>query len=286
MKINKVIPCGFCKGVINAIELAKQTKLNNPNEEVYILGMIVHNNHVVNDLNKLGIKTLDSSHHTKEELIDSIDKGIVILSAHGTPNHLKEYIVNKGLTLIDATCKDVIKTEDNINTCLNQGKIILYYGMKDHPEAISALSISDRVHLINDNTSLDFINNNDNYAFISQTTMSKTKSLELFEKLKTKTQKIEYINGTCNATEARQNAIKNIENCDVLYIIGDKISNNTNKLKDIAIEKGIKKVFLIDNKDEININDLNENDNVYIAAGASTPSYLIDEAINKLNSIF
>ena len=69
-------------------------------------------------------------------------------------------------------------------------------------------------------------------------------------------------------------------------MIGDKASNNTNKLKDVAIECGIKKVYLIDNKDEINKKDLSINDKVYVTAGASTPPHLIDETIDYLNTIF
>lgn len=285
MNVNKVIPCGYCKGVINAINLAKKTKENYPNDNVYILGMIVHNKHVVKELEDLGIITLDTSIKTKEEYIESIDKGIIILTAHGTKDSLKKMIINKGLKLVDATCKDVLKTEEIIKEHTDKNIQVLYYGIKNHPESIAALSISNNVILIENIDDLDDIDIKDESVFISQTTMSKKETEKIFNKLKTINNKTKYIEGICNATDKRQDAIRNIENCDILYIIGDKSSNNTNKLKEIASQK-IEKVYLIDNKDEININELNNKMNIYVSAGASTPPYLIDETISYLKSIF
>lgn len=286
MKVKKVIPCGYCKGVVNAIALAKQTKQENINTPVYILGMIVHNKHVVRELEDIGIITLDTSIKTKEEWIEQINDGIIILTAHGTPSIIKEKIKNKGLKLIDATCKDVLKTEEIIKKYSESGYQIIYYGIKNHPESISATSISSSVILIENENDINKCDLNKKSVFINQTTMSSIKSKDLFENIKDKFKQLNYINGTCNATDSRQNAIRDLKDCTVLYIIGDIASNNTNKLKDVAKECNIKKVYLIDNKNEININDLEENDNVYVTAGASTPPHLIDETIEYLNTIF
>ena len=286
MIVKKVIPCGYCKGVINAITLAKQTRKENPKENIYILGMIVHNKHVVEELENLNIKTLDTSIHTKEEWISLIDKGIIILTAHGTPKSIKDLIIKKNLKLVDATCKDVLSVEECIEKHINLGYKVYYYGIKNHPEATAALSISSNVILIENIEDIKHINVEDKSIFISQTTMSLNETNKIAEELKKINNNINYIKGTCYATDARQDAIKNIKDADILYIIGDKTSNNTNKLKEIAIENNIKKVYLIDNKDEINKNDLKENYKVYVSAGASTPPYLIDETINYLNTIF
>lgn len=286
MKITKVIPCGYCKGVLNAINLAKETRKNNPNSNIYILGMIVHNKHVVKELEDLGIVTLNTLEKTKEELIDSIKEGIVILTAHGTPSSIKNKIVEKGLTLVDATCKDVIKNEEIIKDYTKQGYQILYYGINNHPEAISALSISKNILLIDDNTILNNLKIDDNSILISQTTMSQSKTKEIYKKLLNINNNIKYMVGTCDATDARQNAIRKLIDCDILFIIGDKLSNNTNKLKDVALEEGINRIYLIDNKDEIDISKIKSSDNIYVTAGASTPTNLIDETIEYLKTIF
>lgn len=285
MKVKKVIPCGYCKGVMNAITLAKQTKQNNINKNVYILGMIVHNKHVVNELEQLGIVTLDTNAKTKEEWINSIDEGIIILTAHGSPSYIKDKIINKGLELVDATCKDVLSTEETIKKYSDLGYQIVYYGIKNHPESLSATSISNNVVLVEDENDISKLDKSRKSIFINQTTMSSSKSKDLYNTYKNEIKDIEYINGICNATDSRQNAIKELKDCDVLYVIGDKASNNTNKLKDVALECEIKKVFLIDNKEEINVNDLSKDDTVYVTAGASTPPHLIDETIEYLKTI-
>lgn len=284
MNVHKVIPCGYCKGVINAINLAKQTRIDYPNDDIYILGMIVHNKHVVKELEDLGIKTLDTNIKTKEQWIKEINKGVIILTAHGTPSNIKEEIINKGIILIDATCKDVLKTENIIKEHIDQNHDVYYYGIKNHPEAIAALSISDKVHLIenvNDIDNISFINNS---IFISQTTMSKNETEAIYKRIYDKNNTIKYIEGICFATDARQDAVRNIKDADILYIIGDKTSNNTNKLKEIA-SKTINKVYLIDNKNEIDINEIKGLSNIYVTAGASTPPYLIDDTLEFLKSI-
>lgn len=286
MKVKKVIPCGFCKGVINAITLAKQAKENNKNINVYILGMIVHNKYVVKELEDLGIITLDTNIKTKEEWIKEINNGIIILTAHGTPQNLKKMIIDKGIKLIDATCKDVLKIEDIIKKYAQLDYQIAYYGLKNHPESISALSISNNIKLIQDKSDIELLQKNKKTVFINQSTMSVNKSKEIFDQIKERIKDIEYIDGICNATDSRQNAIKQLKDCNILYVIGDKASNNTNKLKEVAEECGIKKVFLIENKNDINIKDLSPSDNVYVTAGASTPTNLIDDTIEYLNTIF
>ena len=111
MEVRRVIPSGYCKGVINAINIAKKVKDENKNTPVYVLGMIVHNSYVTEQLGKLGIITLDDSSKTKEELLDEISNGVVILTAHGTADAVKNKALAKGLKVVDGTCEDVLKTK-------------------------------------------------------------------------------------------------------------------------------------------------------------------------------
>ena len=103
MKVISITPRGYCKGVINSIKIALDTrkKYDCP---IYILGEIVHNKNVTSALSKLNIISLDINLKSKEQWINEIDKGVIILSAHGSSQKIKDLIINKGLTLVDSTC--------------------------------------------------------------------------------------------------------------------------------------------------------------------------------------
>lgn len=286
MEIKKVIPSGYCKGVVNAIKLAKQARIDNPNEKIYVLGMLVHNSFVSKELEQLGITTLDDINTTKSELLDQIDEGIVIFTAHGISQEIKDKAVSKGLRYIDATCVDVLKTQNIIKDYLNKGYDIIYFGKAKHPEAEAVISISDKIHLV---TNVDELNNlkldNSKIFLTNQTTMSYLELNDLIQMAKKLYPSVVIEQEICNATSSRQLAITNLTDCDLLYVVGDIKSNNTNKLVDIAKKQGIKKVLLIQNFNDINKSDLNDVNKAYVTAGASTPPTLIDEVIDYLRSI-
>lgn len=287
MEIKKVVPSGYCKGVVNAIKLAKETRLNNPNEKVYVLGMLVHNSFVSKELEELGIITLDDSNTTKQELLDTINEGIVIFTAHGISESIKQKVIDKGLRYVDASCVDVLKTQSIIKEYINNGYEVIYFGKAKHPEAEAVISISNKIHLVTNADELNNLNLSTNKVFLTnQTTMSYMELADLINQAKSLYPNIIIEKEICNATSSRQLAISNLTDCDLLYVVGDLKSNNTNKLVDIALKQGIKKVLLIQNFKDININDLNDTNKIYVTAGASTPPTLIDEVINYLRSIF
>ena len=285
MIVTKVIPSGYCKGVINAINIAKKTKEEHPNENVYVLGMIVHNTYVTNMLNKLGIITLDDTNNSKEELIDKLNEGVLILTAHGTSDKFKQKAISKGLQVVDAACSDVIKTKNIIIDYLNKGYDVIYFGIKNHPESAAILSLSDKIHLITSINEIKNLNiNNSKIVVTNQTTMSYLELENMINAVLNKYNTAIIEKEICNATSSRQLAISNIKDADILYVVGDKKSNNTNKLVEIASKK-IKRVYLINSKADINISDLNNDMKVYVSAGASTPPELIDDVINYLKNI-
>ena len=285
MKVIRVVPSGYCKGVVNAINIVKKAKEDYPFEKIYILGMIVHNTYVTEELSKLGIITLDDSNTSKEELLDSIDNGVVVFTAHGISEKIKEKAINKGLTCIDATCEDVLKNKEIVKEYLKNGYDVIYFGKAKHPEAEAVISLSDSIHLV---TNEEDINNldihNDKIIITNQTTMSYLELSKLFEKVKEKYPSVVIKKEICNATSSRQKAVHDIKDGDVLYVVGDVKSNNTNKLAEIAKEN-IKNVYLISSKDNIKKEDLIGQDNVYVTAGASTPPQLINEVIEYLNKL-
>lgn len=285
MEIKKVVPSGYCKGVVNAIAMAKKARETYPEEKITILGMLVHNAFVSKELSDLNIVTLDDSIKSKSELVDEINEGVVIFTAHGISKQIKDKVIAKGLKYVDASCVDVLKTQEIIKDYLSKGYDVIYFGKKKHPEAEAVLSISDKISLV---TNLDDLNNltikNDKVFMTNQTTMSYLELTDLIEKAKQLYPNVEIQKEICNATSSRQLAITKLSDCDLLYVVGDQKSNNTNKLVDIGKLHGIKKVILIQNYKDIDLTDLKDVYHIYVTAGASTPPKLIDEVIAYLNA--
>jgi len=287
MIVKKVIPCGYCKGVVNAINLAKKTRQDNPDENIYILGMLVHNSYVSKQLNELGIITLDDSNKSKDELLDEINDGIVIFTAHGISDRIKNKVIEKGLKYVDASCIDVLKTQNIIKQYLNNGYDVIYFGKHNHPEADAVISISDKIHLIENKDDLLSLKIDNNKIFMTnQTTMSYLQLNDLIQLAKSIYPDIVLEKEICDATSKRQQAISELKDCDLLYVVGDLKSNNSNKLIEIAKNNGIGKAYLIQDYHEIKKEDLKDINNIYVSAGASTPPNLIDEVIDYLRSNF
>lgn len=284
MQVKRVVPSGYCKGVVSAIEIAKQTRALNPDAKIYILGMIVHNQYVTEALKEYSIVTLDDHNKTKEALIDMIDEGIVILTAHGTSEKLKAQALKKGLKIVDAACSDVIKTQTIIKTKLNEGYNVLYIGKKGHPEAEAVIAISERIFLVSAPEDLENLNIEGPLFVTNQTTMSIYDLHSLIDQILVRWPEAVVMEEICSATSMRQKAIMDLKDCDLLYVVGDSKSNNTNQLKNIALASGIKKVIMLDNNLMLDEKDLKSVENVYVTSGASTPTYLTRQVIECLNT--
>ncbi|MBR2793434.1 MAG: 4-hydroxy-3-methylbut-2-enyl diphosphate reductase, partial [Solobacterium sp.] len=171
MEIIKVVPRGYCQGVVRAIQTAEKTARENSGQPIYMLGMIVHNRFVVEACEKLGIHCLEAKGKTRLELLDEIDHGTVIFTAHGVSDAVYEKAAAKGLHIVDATCPDVRKTHDLIRAHVAHGDV-LYIGKKNHPEAEGAVGISPRVHLISCRGDLAKLGPLENVLITNQTTLS------------------------------------------------------------------------------------------------------------------
>ncbi|OUQ78305.1 4-hydroxy-3-methylbut-2-enyl diphosphate reductase [Massilimicrobiota sp. An105] len=281
MQVKAITPRGYCKGVVRAIEIAKNAQ--NEQQPIYILGMIVHNQYIVDALKERGIQTIDIPGQTRLELLDQIQHGTVIVTAHGASDQVFQKAKNKGLNVIDASCLDVIKTHDLIKKKLNEGYDILYIGKKGHPEAEGAISIDEkRVHLITSKNDIQMMDPNKHYVMTNQTTMSLYDVYDLCEYAKTILPHVTIEKETCTATKIRQEAIKNMEeDIDIVFIVGDPHSNNTQKLASIASEK--KEVHMIESLDDLNINWLKGKKKAAVSSGASTPTYLTNQVIEFLH---
>ena len=285
MIINKIEPQGFCGGVKNAIDIAKKA-INDENniKPIYLLGSLIHNEHVMKSLEDLGLILIDDKNKTRLELLDKIDSGSVIFSAHGVSDKVYLKAKEKNLNIIDATCPFVKIVHNNIKKYLNLGYDIIYIGTKGHPECEGVLGISDQIKLItNKQYSINYKNNNDNIYLSTQTTLSIYEIDEIINILKNKFKNIIIDNKICNATTVRQEAIYNAKKTDLFIIVGDQKSSNTKKLYNIAKEKF--NAIMINDKNDLDINLLKNINEISITSGASTPSYLVDEIIEYINKI-
>ena len=286
MKINKIEPQGYCKGVINAINIANELlNDNNTIKPIYFLGSIIHNKHVINDFEKKGIITIDDKSKSRLELLDLIDKGTVIFSAHGVSDKVYEKAKQKGLNIIDATCPMVHIIHKKIKEYLNNGYECIYIGTKNHPECEGVLGISDKIHFI---TNIDDINNlniNSNKIYVTnQTTLSIFDIKEIFGKLKNKYKNIYIDDKICNATTIRQEAMANQEKVDLCIVVGDLKSSNTKKLKEVSEKYANIKTILCEDLNSLDKSLLNNINSISISSGASTPPYLVDEIINYIKN--
>ena len=187
MEIIKVIPRGFCKGVVRAINIAKQTRDEYPEKNIYILGMLVHNKYVIEALEQYGIKTIENKAKSRLELLDDIPDGVVIFTAHGIHELVKEKALSKGLICVDASCLDVLRTQDMVKKHIQQGYKILYIGKKNHPEASAVCDYNSNIHLIEKETDIHELPHYDKVFVTNQTTMSASDVYELFNITKNNT---------------------------------------------------------------------------------------------------
>ena len=287
MKINKIEPQGYCHGVINAISIAnKILEDENTIKPIYFLGSIIHNNHVIKEFEDKGIITIDEKGKTRLELLDKIDKGTVIFSAHGVSNSVYQKAKEKGLNIIDATCPMVKLVHNKILKYLDLGYECIYIGTPNHPECEGVLGLSDKIHFITNTLDVKNLNIDSSSIYVTnQTTLSIYDIKEIFKELKDKYPNILIDDKICNATTIRQEAMANQEKVDLCIVVGDLKSSNTKKLRDVSIKYANINTVLCEDLNSLDKSLLNNCKSVSISSGASTPPYLVDEIIEYINKI-
>lgn len=284
MQVIPIAPRGYCPGVVRAINLVNKA-LENPNlpRPIYILGMIVHNRFVVDDLTKKGAITLNEPGMSRLELLDLIDQGTVIITAHGTENAVFEKIKAKGLSMIDATCKDVQKTHDLIKHYLDLNYQVIFIGKNNHPETEGALGLSPRIILVEKQEDIDKLVINGPLFVTNQTTLSIRDLDKIFQLIIKKFPEAVISDEICNSTRIRQEAIlSSNQNVDLCFVVGDPFSHNTASL--VKLSKTLTKAitYQIESVADISPSQLMGHQTVSVTSGASTPTELTQKVINYL----
>ncbi|MBI2862014.1 MAG: 4-hydroxy-3-methylbut-2-enyl diphosphate reductase [Chloroflexi bacterium] len=284
MEVIKVTPRGYCYGVVDAIQLAVQVatdpRLPKP---VFVLGQIVHNRHAVERLRQYGITTLDGA--DRLALLDQIPKGTVVFTAHGISPAVKEKARQKGLHCVDATCLDVTRTHDLVKSLVARGYEIIYIGRKGHPEPAGVVGEAlERIHLIQDREDIANLKlEADRIAITTQTTLSKWDTAQLIQVLLECYPNAEVYNEICSATQQRQEAVvQQSQDADLVIVVGDVHSNNSNRLVQVVQELAGKPSYLVDNVQEVKPEWLKGRKRVAVTAGSSTPSEITREVIRFL----
>lgn len=286
MDVIKITPRGYCHGVVTALGMVTQAIADkNVPKPIHILGMVVHNAHLTKAFEAEGVITVDGIGKTRLELLDEINSGTVVFTAHGISPKVKEKAQAKGLHYIDASCKDVLKTHSIILDHIERGYDVIYIGKKGHPETEGCLGLSDTgIHLIeniDDLASLEI--DHIDIIITNQTTLSSWDVNELASAIKLKFPTAEFIKEICNATLIRQEAVSNLaKDADLTIVVGDLKSNNTKRLVQISEEHAGTPGIRIGSLAELNLDRLKGVNTVAVTSGASTPTIMTKEVIEFL----
>ncbi|MBS4173559.1 4-hydroxy-3-methylbut-2-enyl diphosphate reductase [Bacillus sp. FJAT-49736] len=284
MEVIKISPRGYCYGVVDAMVIARNAALDKTlPRPIYILGMIVHNKHVTDAFAEEGIITLDGK--DRKEILEKVNEGTVIFTAHGVSPEVRELAKQKGLVTIDATCPDVTKTHDLILAKKAEGFDVIYIGKKGHPEPEGAVGVApDIVHLVETLEDVDQLNiKNEKIIVTNQTTMSQWDVQHIMEKVKEKYPNVEMHKEICLATQVRQEAVANqAGDADVLIVVGDPKSNNSNRLAQVSEEIAGTNAYRVADISEIQLDWIKNAKKIAVTAGASTPTPIVREVIQFL----
>ncbi|MGV6801276.1 MAG: 4-hydroxy-3-methylbut-2-enyl diphosphate reductase [bacterium] len=276
-------PRGFCAGVERAIEIVEKT-LEKFGAPVYVRHEIVHNDHVVGRLGKMGAVFID-------ELDEAPDDRPVIFSAHGVPKSVPAEAERRNLIYVDATCPLVSKVHVEAQKHYDNGLEILLIGHEGHPEVIGTMGQLPKgaVRLIEtEEDAKSFTPAHPNkLAYVTQTTLSVDDTASIIEILQQRfpAMKAPYKEDICYATTNRQSAIKAIaEHADALLVVGAETSSNSKRLVEAGLRHGCQYAALVATAHDIDWDKLEANcpSTIGLSAGASAPEELVQEVIQAI----
>ena len=285
MDIHLANPRGFCAGVDRAIEIVERA-LELFGAPIYVRHEVVHNRFVVDRLAGLGAVFV-------EELDDVPDDAIVIFSAHGVSQGVRQAGLQRGLKVFDATCPLVTKVHMEVARHCKKGRDVVLIGHAGHPEVEGTLGQwfrnpprSNRIYLVEspeDVNSLE-VSFPDELAFVTQTTLSVDDTRGVIAGLQDKFPAIigPKLDDICYATQNRQDAVKALaQKTGLVLVVGSVNSSNSNRLRELAAKQGVPS-YLIDGAEDIQAEWLENVEHVGVTAGASAPESLVEGVIERL----
>ena len=275
MKVKLAKSAGFCWGVRRTMNIAMDAA-DNADGPVNTFGPLIHNPQVVDLLASKGMKVVNT--------FDELEQGTtLVIRAHGIPPETRQELKSRGVKFRDGTCPLVAKVHAYIKKYLGQGYELVILGHKDHPEVIGHLGYAQgRGAVISSPEDVDTLPPMDKVCLVSQTTANEIKFHQVAERLKARYDDCVVVNTICDDTHTRQEEVLQVaETVDAMVIVGGKGSSNTQRLVELSSSKGIP-AFHVETADELDLDKLTEYETVGVTAGASTPNWIIQQVVERL----
>ena len=280
MEVKVAKTAGFCFGVQRAVDKVYEL-IDSCQDRLFTLGPIIHNEEVVNDLEKKGVRV------ASEEELKTLPKGsTVVIRSHGVGKKVYDQLKECGLSYVDVTCPFVLKIHRIVEKESKAGSHIVIIGDPDHPEVVGICGwcIGPYTVIRTKQDALDFVPpEGKNVCIVSQTTFNYNKFKDLVEILREKRYDntvlniLNILNTICNATEERQREAKSIAGeVDTMLVVGGRHSSNTQKLFEIC-KKECENTYYIQTPVDLDSDMFQCSSYVGITAGASTPKKIIEE---------
>lgn len=266
---------GFCFGVKRAINMTEEEL--DVSDNTFSYGDLIHNPQEVNRLKEKGLTSIED--YTK------VGSGSIIVRSHGVKKNILSDIEDLGLKLVDCTCPYVKSVYKKVEEYLDKGYDIIIIGNPEHPEIIGINGhCNDEAYIINSLDEVDNLPNLDKVCVVSQTTNTLEKFQTISNKISEKFNQVEVFNTICNATRQRQQSTEELsQQVDAMIIIGGFNSSNTQKLVEVS-KKHCRNVFHIETIKDLSLKNIKNFNKIGISAGASTPDWIIKEAVNVMDN--
>jgi 4-hydroxy-3-methylbut-2-enyl diphosphate reductase len=279
MKIALSQNLSYCVGVKRTLTLVEDLLAKNPDKSYYMLGEIVHNEHVINDLRSKGL-------HFIRDIRQIENQGIVIIQSHGVSRAILERLRVNDIDYVDATCPMVRVIHKQIKNLEEQGYFPIIIGKRGHDEVKGIAGQVNRASIVGrpEEVSPDLFLGKKKVGVVVQSTFIRAKALAILERIEALGIEVKFVDTICQPTTERQTEVENIAGkYDYILIIGSKTSANTQHL--FMLASGKKScVYLVDDPESVADLPIAEDATVFIASGASTPMTLIEKVIVILST--
>ncbi len=244
----------------------------------YSLGPLIHNSQVVKWLEEKGVRAVKS--------LDEVPEGKIIIRSHGIAPNVRKEALDKGLKVVDATCPLVKRVQDKAQSLVQSNYQVLVVGERNHPEVTGILGYAPGAVVIEKEEDLDTLPRKDRIGVVAQTTQSPENYRRILRRLfKSGFQEIKIFNTICSATVASQkDALKTAREADVMFVLGGHHSANTRRLTELCHSAGTETHHLA-SMDELDEKWLENKTAVGVAAGASTPQWIVKDFLLKLGKM-